>query len=74
MEEGAPVLVEGARRWVLYRDVQSFGEDFEPLGEAFAAESGAERQGRVGLGRGRLCSQRAVVDFGVRWLATHRKG
>ncbi len=71
--EGAPVRVDGERRWVRYPDVQSFGEDFEALGEAFAMEPGGERSGEVGLARARLCSQRAVVDFGVKWLETHRR-
>jgi aminoglycoside 3-N-acetyltransferase len=70
---GASLWVDGERRWVRYADVQSFGEDFEALGEAFALEPGAERCAEVGLARARLFSQRAVVDFGVEWLETHRR-
>jgi len=71
--EGAPVLVDGERRWVLYQDVHTFGEDFDALGEAFAQETEAERTGPVGLGTARLCRQRAVVDYGVTWLEAHRR-
>ncbi len=74
IEGGAPVLVGGARRWVRYEDVDGDSDDFEALGEAFAAERGAERVGQVGLATARLFRQRAVVDFGVRWLETHRNG
>lgn len=73
IEGGAPVLVDGARQWVRYDDVDGDSDDFEALGEAFAAETGAEITGRVGLGTARLFRQRAVVDFGVRWLEAHRK-
>lgn len=73
IEAGAPLRMDGARRWVRYPDVDGDSDDFEALGEAFAAETGAERTGRVGIGTARLFAQRAVVDFGVRWLETHRR-
>jgi hypothetical protein len=31
------------------------------------------RTGSVGVGAGRLMAQPALVDFGVRWLATNRR-
>ena len=74
IEGGAPVLVDGERCWVRYEDVDNDSDDFEALGEAFAAETGAETVGQAGLATARLFRQRAVVDFGVRWLETHRNG
>ncbi len=68
---GAPILVDGKRQWVTYEDLDWDEEDFEQIGEAFA-ESGAESQGRVGLGLGRLCRQRELVDFGILWIAANR--
>ena len=73
IEGGAPVLVDGVRQWVRYEDVDGDSDDFEALGEAFAAETDAETVGRVGLATARLFRQRAVVDFGVGWLEAHRK-
>ncbi len=45
--------------------------DFAALGDAFAA-AGGERHGPVGSGTGRLCRQRAIVDFGVSFIGAHR--
>lgn len=70
-EEGAPLLVDGARRWVTYPELAIDESDFEELGAAFAA-TGGERVGPVGAGQGRLVRQRDVVDFAVKWLVTHR--
>ncbi len=69
--DGAPLIVEGRRRWVAYDDLSSEGEDFEALGEAFARDVG-ETTGPVALGTARLFPQRAVVDYGVTWLEAHR--
>ena len=68
---GAPVTIDGRRTWATCRDLDYDSDDFAKLGEAFAAE-GAERRGPVGEGVGRLCSQRAIVDFGVRWITANR--
>lgn len=70
---GAPMLVDGVRRWVEWDDLDGTDEDFEALGEAFAA-SGGERTGPVGAGVGRLFRQRAVVDFAVDWMTANRPG
>ena len=69
---GAPILVDGERRWVTYEDFDYDSDDFERLGEDFARESGRERHGPAGLGTARLCEQREIVDHGVRWIASHR--
>ena len=68
---GAPVMVDGTRTWVTYRDLDYDSDDFARLGVAFAA-TGAERRGPVGEGIARLCLQREVVDFGVRWITANR--
>jgi aminoglycoside 3-N-acetyltransferase len=69
---GAPVLIGGVRRWVVYDEFDYDNDEFEALGEDFARETGLERRGPVGIGTGRLCEQRDVVDYGVRWLERHR--
>jgi aminoglycoside 3-N-acetyltransferase len=68
---GAPVLIDGQRRWVSYEDLEDDSDDFDLIGRAFA-ETGAETSGRVGAGVARLCRSRAVVDFGVAWMEAHR--
>jgi aminoglycoside 3-N-acetyltransferase len=71
---GAPVMVDGERRWVTYDEFDYDSDDFEALGDAFARETGREVRGPVGLATARLCEQREVVDFGVLWLERNRRG
>ena len=71
-EEGAPMLVDGRRRWVRFRDTLPNDEDFADLGKDFARETGRERRGPLGWGEARLMHVRAVVDYAERWIATHR--
>lgn len=68
---GAPMLVDGARQWVAYDDLELDEDDFVELGHAFAA-TGAETSGPVGAGIGRLCLQSEIVDFAVEWISTNR--
>ena len=69
--EGVPVLSGGTRLWVNYDDQVPDDKDFEHIGAAFEA-AGLEQSGPVGLGIGRLCRHRALVDFGTNWMCQHR--
>ena len=68
----APVLVDGVRQWVDYTELDPDADDFERLGEDFAA-TGLESQGQVGAGTGRLMRARDVVEFGAQWMTTNRQ-
>ncbi|MEE9413883.1 MAG: AAC(3) family N-acetyltransferase [Acidimicrobiales bacterium] len=70
--EGGPVLVDGKRTWVEYRDLEPRDEDFEQIGAAFAV-SAEESSGTVGTGKARLSRQRALVDFAVEWMNANRR-
>jgi aminoglycoside 3-N-acetyltransferase len=65
--EGAPMMVEGKRRWVTYQDIPLMTERFEALGSDFEG-TGAVRVSRIGPGEARLFSQRAAVDFALEWF------
>lgn len=69
--QGAPILVDGERRWVSYDDLEPVDDDFGQLGEAFEATS-MHHEGPVGAGVGRRCSVRHVVDFAVGWMEANR--
>jgi hypothetical protein len=45
---------------------------FAEIGKALSEESEVERQGPVGAARGPLMPQRDLVEFGVRWIESHR--
>ncbi|GAC1333493.1 MAG: AAC(3) family N-acetyltransferase [Candidatus Dormibacteria bacterium] len=70
--QGAPVIVDGVRRWVEFEEFDPDDRDFEDLGAAFAA-TGQETEGPVGAGVARLMRQRELVDFGVTWIEEHRR-
>jgi aminoglycoside 3-N-acetyltransferase len=72
VRQGAPVLADGRRRWATFEMIDPDDSDFEMLGADFARETGLERAGPAGAGQARLMPQRALVDFGVAWLAGHR--
>ena len=71
VQEGAPLIVDGKRRWITFEDLRPIDDDFADLGEDFAL-TGRERRGPLGWGEGRLMRVRAVVDFAKAWFATHR--
>jgi aminoglycoside 3-N-acetyltransferase len=70
--QGAPILVDGERRWVEFEDLEWDDEDFPQIGAAFEAETDEVRIGKIALAESRLMRQRALVDFGVRWMERHR--
>ena len=72
IQHGAPLLLDGRRQYVFYRDLDGDSDDFAALGEAFADETGGERRGPVGGGEGRLVRQREIVDYAARWITRKR--
>lgn len=69
--EGAPVLVDGERRWAQWEDLDIDEGDFDTIGSAFAS-AGQQQTGLVGMASSHLMSQRALVDFAVSWMSEHR--
>lgn len=72
VKQHAPMLVDGVRQWVTYRDINEDANDFPKIGAAFAA-TGLERVGQVGCATARLMPQRELVDFGVQWIEANRQ-
>jgi len=66
-QNGAPTLVEGARVWQMFEDIDYHEELFEELGHAFELAHLVERR-HVGSAETRLFRQRDAVDFAVSWL------
>ena len=71
--QGAPVLVDGERRWVTFDDLDGDTDDFEAVGAAFAATGGV-RRAPVGAATALAMRQRALVDFAADWFTRHRPG
>ncbi len=68
---GAPMMVNGERRWVTADVLEPNEDDFDQIGAALAATD-IESVGSVGTGTGRLMRVRAVVDFAADWMTQHR--
>ncbi|WP_342564026.1 AAC(3) family N-acetyltransferase [Paenibacillus sp. FSL R7-0345] len=70
---GTPMLVEGNRQWVQFRDLNWDSEDFAALGGDFGRETRLIRHGNVAASAAQLMPQRELVDYGVKWLERKRK-
>ncbi|MGN7764709.1 aminoglycoside N(3)-acetyltransferase [Paenibacillus sp. 22594] len=69
---GAPMLVNGARQWVEYRDYNWNSEDFAAIGEEFGQETGQITYGKVAAAAAQLIPQHELVDYAVKWLEHKR--
>jgi len=69
---GAPLRIDGVRRWVDILDLDVDASDFPRIGAAFAQETGQVRSGRVANAVTLLLPQRSLVDFAARWMEAHR--
>ncbi|NTU82347.1 MAG: AAC(3) family N-acetyltransferase [Chloroflexales bacterium] len=69
---GAPMLVDGERRWVTFNDLDWNDTDFPRIGADFAADTGLERRGHIGAGQGILVPQAPIIDYAVAWLERFR--
>jgi len=70
--EGAPILLDGKRHWVRFRQLAYVSRDFHLLGAEFARETMLEKSGPVGFGIGRLIRQRDLVEYAADWLPRRR--
>jgi aminoglycoside 3-N-acetyltransferase len=72
-ETGAPVIVDGQRRWQTYEELRVDDGDFAALGAAFErAHPESVRRGQVGEATALLLDQVDLVDFAVDWLRANR--
>ncbi|MCP4645518.1 MAG: AAC(3) family N-acetyltransferase [bacterium] len=69
---GAPMLVDGVREWVEFRDLDVCDDDFRAVEDAFFEAHGIQ-PGEVACAQSWLFPQRAAVDFGVKWMEMNRK-
>ena len=73
VQEAAPILTAGSRRWATFKNIDLDSSDFEQIGEDFLCDVGPEvHRGKVGLADCQLMPQRAIVDFAVDWLEENR--
>ncbi len=73
VHSGSPLLVDGVRQWVAYDDVDWDDDDFVSLGADFARETGLQHSGKIARADALLMPQRALIDYAVPWLESHRQ-
>ena len=73
VRQGAPILVEGERRWVTLEDVDLDSSDFDRLGGDLERETDLVAVGPAGNGTARLMAQADVVDYAVGWMERNRR-
>lgn len=70
---GAPIMIEGRRRWVEFQDIDLNESDFETIGEQFASDTGLMHCGQVACAKAMLVPQRPFVDYAVQWIESNRR-
>lgn len=70
--QGAPISVEGRRRWVTFQDVLLSEDDFVRIGMDYEEDGGPLERGHVGAAETLFIPQRPLVDYAVRWMERHR--
>lgn len=74
IEQGAPVMVNGKREWVTFKDLDLSSDDFEDVGNAFENQmSHLVRKGKLGVAKARMIPQKVLVDFASEWFSNNRK-
>lgn len=72
VNESSAVIEGGKRVWKSYETLAVDGEDFSAIGEAFE-QTGQVKHTQLGNGILSMMSQRALVDFAVKWIGENRK-
>lgn len=67
IREGAPMIVDGERKWLEYTDIAYDSGSFETVGAEFL-KSVINPLFKLGAGQCHLFKQRPAVDFAVNWF------
>ncbi|WP_334073629.1 MULTISPECIES: AAC(3) family N-acetyltransferase [Paenibacillus] len=71
--QNAPMMVNGLKKWVDYRDVEIDAEDFDRIGADFERDTGLVRRGNLAGAACLLMPQMPLVDYAVDWMTRNRK-
>lgn len=73
VKQGAPLIINGERRWVDLKDFEDHSEDdFEKIGDAYRESGGTQMAGKIGRAQSLLIPQVELVDFAVGWMEKNR--
>jgi len=73
VRQGAPMMVDGKRKWVWYKGLEHDSSDFDDIGRAFERKcKDSFTKGKVGIAPSRLVDMSALVDFASDWMEDNR--
>ncbi len=72
LKNGAPLIIDGRRRWLDIKNINLDSDDFPQIGESFSIESGLNKTGMVAMAQASLMPQKELVDYAVKWMEQHR--
>lgn len=69
---GAPIMVDGCRRWQEMEDFKSFDGYFNQIGASFEKQYPEKTSiSNIGMATARLVRQRDIVNYAVAWMPNH---
>jgi len=72
IKQGAPLMIDGERKWVILTELEEHSEEFKKIGKAYKKSGGKQQTGKIGNAKSRLIPQRDLVDFAVGWMEENR--
>jgi len=72
IQQGAPLLLAGERRWVRIADFEDHSEDFIEVGKAYLESAGKYLNGKIGNAQAALMPQKELIDFSIGWMRDNR--
>ncbi len=71
--QGAPMMVEGERKWVWYKGMDHDSTDFDAIGRAFERKhSHTFSKAKLGIATTRLVDMSTLVEFAAIWMEKNR--
>ena len=68
IKQGAPLMIDGERKWVIINELDEHSEEFKKIGKAYNRSDRKLQAGKIGNAKSRLIPQRDLVDFAVGWM------
>ncbi len=72
IEHGAPMRIDGERRWFTWQGIDPDEDDFVDVGAAYTEADGVEQRGTVGAADAHRMPMRPLVDFATPWISANR--
>ena len=72
-KSGAPIIENGERNWVMFKDLDYSSDDFLEIGKDYEQSQNKISRGKIGYAKSTLIPQRELVDFAIFWIEKNRR-